>query len=354
MKMTVISLCSVFLLASLEGCHATTESTSSTKVINGKDASAEYPAVVTYSVTLQSGQGDCTGTFVSDTVMITAGHCVADAASASDLFIPATAIRAVDFRIQPSFASKDFGNSMPYDMAVIKFPPGTAPATMNLAKSAPKIGDPLTIVGFGQTDLQQNGAGAGTKRSGNNTVRRLEAGLIMFSGTFASTNQEGKDGASSYGDSGGPLLINGELTGTCSGEFDRSESDYTDTYVNVFSSTYQQFLREATENGYDIPSVSQLLTQTPSTETGTIINTETITALMATRRQDQTAETGSSETPEGSWDGSSENAWENSWEGSSEPGYETACPYENSNRNDNGTNNACRGQELTCSNGVDH
>ncbi len=218
------------------GCgQKASDQQSSVKVTNGASITeSEYPSVVLLVSLTPQGESICTGTFVNDSQVVTAAHCVEglDAARPTIAYAKedkatgeiGLAAVALNFVRQPAY---DFAEGVnPKDIAVVNFPENTAPATSPLATTTPLVGDEMTIVGFGNnenfydTTGSQSGSGAGNKRVGKNQVGKItDDGMIAFVGVPGAVPdlEAGELVGSGSGDSGGPLFVNGALAGVTSG-----------------------------------------------------------------------------------------------------------------------------------------
>jgi len=276
-------------LASCSGEHGTND----LQVTNGR-SEARFSYVV--QLRMDNG-GTCSGSFVSESLLITAAHCV-DKTS----WVQVGENRAAKEQIfihpmWPSQANDWQGSAAPrYDLALVEFAPGTfmpqGPADddafASLASRAPEVEEVIKIVGFGNSEitpfdtycrmrrqpandgrcsiergskvsgsnysyellftfepdesslpaqctnnglsetLAQTGTavrefvaehcegnlrdrpyretGVGQRRSGENAVTRVGAGVIIFSGKLSGPG-DGTEAASGSGDSGGPMFI---------------------------------------------------------------------------------------------------------------------------------------------------
>lgn len=249
------------LAFTLIGC-GTAKQNSETKVTNGREiAESTYPSVVLLVMETEVGQGICTGTFVNDSQMISAGHCVEGlSASNPSLYVVTTdedgqyyaTAKAVSFKRHPNYNIR-LGVSA-YDVSVINFPENSAPAVSARAASSPSAGQALTIVGYGNNVNgfdnygELTGSGAGVKRVGTNKVGSVSGGFINFNGLAEADGEtaEGTLVSSGSGDSGGPLFVGGQLAGITSGGGLRSDGQggyyATSKYVDINSRYVKAFL----------------------------------------------------------------------------------------------------------------
>ncbi len=251
------------LMAVLTACGQQSHEQSSISVTNGREIKEkDFPSVVLLVANLSEGQAICTGTFVNSSQVVTAGHCVEGLSSSKPEMYYATqtssgkmaaVARAISFVRNPNYTiSLGVENS---DLSVVTFPEGTAPATSNVATVNPKAGDKLTIVGYGNNETHPvgdsgiEGTGAGVKRVGSNEIGEVADGMITFVGIPEKSSNEAPLGEyvlSGSGDSGGPLFVNGKLTGVTSGggfaQLKSGEDVAVSRYVDLTSAESRAFL----------------------------------------------------------------------------------------------------------------
>ncbi|HYX38589.1 MAG TPA: trypsin-like serine protease [Oligoflexus sp.] len=227
------------LILQLAGCDANgkVDNESSLKVTNGKAIPAEeYSSVVLIGIAFEfEGKEEkklCSGTFVSVNQILTSAHCVLNEKSGK--------IGKVSYLEQDSdenfkvIAESVLVESNPkhdgtelHDLAIATFAENIAPSVSGIAQEVPKLGSPLTLVGFGsnQATLAEDGeswseSGAGVKRIGTNTLVHIKDGIIQVTGVLGPNPSlpdfEGKVAAAASGDSGSPLFVDNQIVGIAS------------------------------------------------------------------------------------------------------------------------------------------
>ncbi|MDQ3232603.1 MAG: trypsin-like serine protease, partial [Pseudobdellovibrionaceae bacterium] len=196
--------------------------------------------------------------------IVSAAHCVEGLSDTNpQLYVVTTnedgeleaTAKAVSIQRHPNYDIR-LGVSA-YDVSVIDFPEGSAPAVSAVATRTPSSGQPLTIVGYGNNVNEFDrygeltGSGAGVKRSGTNTVGSVSGGFINFDGLPEAdgVTKAGTLVSSGSGDSGGPLFVKGQLAGITSGGGLRSDGrggyEATSKYVDINSAYVKSFVISA-------------------------------------------------------------------------------------------------------------
>lgn len=206
-------------------------------------------------VMIETPSGYCTGTFVSDNTLITAAHCANNSPTGGIKYKKIVPIEITHYGKLAGSKSKVWE-----DLLIVIFPAGTSKSFASLSNQAPKIGDRITIFGYGQTDLINDNKPDGKKRKGYNTLTNIQENNTVL--TYeAPRNHEGvakgEKAMTGRGDSGGPLFLQGGgLVGIVSrGSLEPQMIEYD---VNLFSSESLKLMEAAITRGAKITGIENV------------------------------------------------------------------------------------------------
>lgn len=191
------------LLACTADSSEPESSGSTTSDIQGGVSETGHPAVGL----LSSG---CTGTLVTPTVVLTAGHCVASTVRTFTVTVNGQS-RAISVAAQKGFPGYSmFGAGCPAnkrDLGMIKLATAVTDIAPLAMAGVPDTGTSCLAVGYGVHNKDGGGVEHATKRSASETITGFgDHTTIVVWG----------DGVADHGDSGGPLLFSEQIVGTVS------------------------------------------------------------------------------------------------------------------------------------------
>lgn len=184
------------------------------QIIGGTDATGQEDFTRSIVSLYDVAQGAlCTGSILSDSIVVTAAHCV-DGSKVSDLRIiygtnletRNIIVRGVDaYAISPLWASRQNEEFNSGDIAIVHFngglPAGYKPAALLTDVNQLKDGTPVLLAGYGISD--------GVNKTGSGRLRYVDVAIknAAYSKTEILLDQTHGKGAC-HGDSGGPAYVN--------------------------------------------------------------------------------------------------------------------------------------------------
>lgn len=230
------------LMALISACGSTPDA-SETKLVNGVTIDSQELSFV-----VEINDGECTGAFISDDTLVTAGHCVAQGVTYNG--VEGTTYIHRDYK----------HDQLINDVAVVHFDRPIAPATVPMDFRIPQVGKVATVVGFGCSN--QSGIGGGVKRAGNTIIESNTDGKLKFTRRPAySMDPLGQNIAACPGDSGGPMIVDGKLVGIASYILPHSNGITESFYASVGAQSNVDFFMRAALRGATIPGLSGANTQ---------------------------------------------------------------------------------------------
>jgi len=222
------------------------EPTSRIKIDSGESINQQSSNKVDgvfFTLTKKTGMSSgsaCSGTAVSTSTAMTAGHCVYDTGDqvtkdgkilgkqycvSNSLY---NKLCSSEIYINPTYIQHAKESDGGHDFAWVVFPAGTFKYFFRMNTSGLNVGDSVALVGYSEEKLSDKSKG--TKRFGYNKVSRLLASdrndiFTDYGGSFQNV-------AVSPGDSGGPIFKNCQITGVASRMTDDT-SDKQSIHTNL-------------------------------------------------------------------------------------------------------------------------
>jgi hypothetical protein len=219
-------------------------------LVNGVETN-EMDAVVI----LETASGYCTGTFVSDNTVITAAHCANASKTGGIKYQKISPTEVIHYGKVSGSSAKVWE-----DLLVLVFPPGTGKSFVSLHTKAPKPGDRVMLVGYGQTDLIKDNKPDGKKRKGFNKLTEIQddnTTLVYEAPLNSAGLAPGDQVMAGRGDSGGPVFADGGgLVGIVSrGSLEPKLVEYD---VNLFSGESLKLMEASISLGAKISGIENV------------------------------------------------------------------------------------------------
>lgn len=289
----------ILILVFLCSCQLRRESDADLKLEHGMEdkTGKKFPAVWGIAKGTPSklesgtpyGQPLCTGTAISKTVILTAGHCVNDdppgqkywlvnhgllaLVDSSNQLIEGVAL--LNPKARNGETRSDSTQGFVADTALIRFENANFTDTVSFHTSTLKTGQVVEIVGFGYDDTQklvtrQYGKNkildiidANSKDPSGDKIFDFYHSMIWIQLDRKLNVRRRVNAGTVPGDSGGPLLIKGKLAGILYGGtyWDKNatpeyKEQYNDSiYVNLKHPSNVEYFEAARSQGWDVPKI---------------------------------------------------------------------------------------------------
>jgi hypothetical protein len=183
----------------------------------------EFPAVARLLIETAEGSRTCTGVFINDHQMLTAGHCLPFDAEANVYYIGGDAratsspvlAEAMEVRHHPAYDPALDGGVNAFDLAIIRFPVGTAPAAATLHHRAPRPYEAVTVVGY---DSAATVAQSDAWDQALDRAVQMQSGMLSLPSQIKGKRLGSESIVSQAGDQGSGMFLEGRLVGITAGQ----------------------------------------------------------------------------------------------------------------------------------------
>lgn len=274
------------------------DATKGFQVVGGQEDAQSLPKTLRVYVQKKDRAELCSGVFISDRTLLTAGHCLKDAVlvrvSGEDTFFASSNLTSTNIELHPSYEEDivEDGSGQRHrriglgqiwaDLGLVHFNAGSVPEYLvgRLADHGARPSDPVQLAGYG-SDSHKSAHTKGIKRYGTNQVAYIfreyndAIGMKGLSDLFNAPEPNANQISTGSGDSGAPLYNgSGQILGLLSSVIlpDTAGAEAISLFVNLARKESFSFI--APHVAGRIPATLQGLLEPSIDQTGTAQSAE--------------------------------------------------------------------------------